>query len=193
MLKKMLIKFALICTVLSAPGYADNWQSENTKSRLQYTASFEQAPVSGAFKEFSVVYSVDEKGKPTRLAVKVSVASVDMGDSDINAVIRGSEWFNVTQYPHAFFASDNFAAIINSEGDNEFIATGILQLKGTKRSVSVPFSWQEISDKKSSMTGSLTLNRADFSIGSGEWANAEQIGLAVEVGFEILLTRSAKE
>jgi len=193
MLKKMLIKFTLISAVLSTPGYADNWQSENTKSRLHYTASFEQAPVNGAFKAFSVVYSVDEKGKPTRLTVKVSIASADMGNSDINAVILGSEWFNVAQYPHAFFASDNFAAIINSEGENEFIATGILQLKGTKRSVSVPLIWQEISDKKALMTGNLTLNRADFSIGSGEWANAEQIGLAVEVGFEILLTRSAKE
>lgn len=193
MLKKNVIKVTLICAVLSTPSYPADWKSDSAKSSLQYAASFEQSPVNGAFKEFSVFYTVNEKGKPTRLAVKVSIASANMGNSDINEVIRSSEWFNVAQYPQSIFISDNFKATINSERKNDFIASGILQLKGIKRSVSVPFSWQEISDKKASMSGNLILNRADFSIGTGEWASGEQIGLPVKVWFEVLLTRSTKE
>lgn len=193
MLKIIFIKFSLICAALSSPGYASDWQSDSAKSSLQYATSFEKSPVNGAFKEFSVLYTVNEKGKPTRLAVKVSIASADMHNSDINAVIRNGEWFNVAQYPQAVFASDNVKAIIISERTNDFIANGVLQLKGVKRLVSVPFRWQEISDTKALMTGNLTLNRADFSIGTGEWASGEQIGLPVKVWFEILLTRTAKE
>lgn len=193
MLKKIAIKFTLICSLLSIPGYGAVWQSDSAKSRLQYVASFEQSPVNGTFKEFSVFYAVNEKGKPIRLEVKVSIASVDMGDGDINEVIRSGEWFNVAQYPEAVFASDNIKATINSKRKNDFIASGILQLKGSKRLVSVPFRWQERSDGKASMSGNLLLNRADFSIGTGEWASGEQIGLAVKVLFEVQLTRSAEE
>jgi polyisoprenoid-binding protein YceI len=193
MLKKIAIKFTLICLPFSTPGYGADWQSDSAKSSLQYAVSFEQSPVKGTFKEFSVAYAVNEKGKPTRLQVKVSIASADMSNSDINEVISSGEWFNVDQYPQAIFASDNFKATINSGIKADFIARGILQLKGFKRSVSVPFRWQEISEGKASMTGNIILNRADFSIGTGEWASGDPIGLPVKVWFEVLLTRSAKE
>lgn len=193
MLKKMVIKFTLIFLIFSTSGYGADWQSDNAKSSLQYAASFEESPVKGTFKEFSVAYAVNEKGKPTRLEVKVSIASVDMDNSDINEVIRSVEWFNVDQYPQAVFASDNFKTTISRGIKNNFIARGILQLKGLKRSVSVPFHWREISDTKALMTGHLILNRADFSIGTGEWASGDQIGLPVKVWFEVLLTRSVKE
>ena len=145
--------------------------------------------MNGAFKEFSVSYSVNDKGKPSRLEVRVSTSSADMGNSELNEALRSREWFNVTQYPQAYFTSDNFKASMNNTAKNDFIANGELQLKGIKRPVSVPFNWHQISDGHASMTGKLILNRNDFSVGTGEWASAEQIGLAVKVYFNVLLIK----
>lgn len=190
MLNKFIIKFALICFVVSPPSLAADWQSDNSKSNLQYAASIEQAPINGAFKKFSVSYTVSENGEPIRLKVTVAVASADMGDNDINEVIQSEEWFDTAQFPEAVFLSENFKANVNSGGKNNFVANGTLQLKGIKRPVSVPFNWQRMSDGKASMTGKITLNRADFAIGTGEWASEEPIGLNINVWFDVRLFRS---
>jgi polyisoprenoid-binding protein YceI len=159
------------------------WQSDPTpkNSELSYSVNFEQLPINGEFKEFSVDYIAQQQ-----LRVVVDISSVDMGNADINQAIRDVDWFDIKSHRQAVFFSDEIKAV----GDNEFLAKGRLQLKGISQPVNVPFSWQPSTDS-ASMTGKLTLSRSDFAIGSPEWASGDQIGIDVDVSFAVEMLKHA--
>lgn len=195
---------ALALGVFCSLSTATDWQSDASQSQLSYAVSFEQLPLNGQFKEFSVDYTPRQK-----LRVVVDISSVDMGNSDINDAIRDADWFDIKQHSQAVFFSDN----INAVGEGEFMAKGTLQLKGIKKPVSVPFSWTpSISTSSSStsssstpatstkeptraakMSGKLTLSRSDSAIGSQEWASGDQIGIDVSVSFDVQMLKNVAE
>ena len=177
---------ALLCLLGFPVASATDWQSDPANSHLNFAPSYEGMPINGAFKEFSTSYQTDSQGQPNRLIVNIAITSADMGNSDLNEAIGAIDWFNISDFPQAQFISEEF-----SYGDDGiFLAKGTLQLKGFKKTITVPFRWQALSQDSASMTGELILSRNDFFIGTGEWASGEQIGLAVKVWFEVVFTRS---
>lgn len=181
----------LILTIylFSQLGLASGWQSDPKQSQLTYSVNFEQLPINGEFKTFTVDYAAEQQ-----LRVVVSIASVDMGNSDINQAIRDVDWFDIKSHGQAVFFSDKIKAV----GEEHYVAEGHLQLKGISHPVNVPFSWQpadnpQQSTKSASMTGQLTLSRSDFAIGSPEWASGDQIGLAVDVSFSVTMLSHAPQ
>jgi len=60
-----------------------------------------------------------------------------------------------------------------------------LNLKGVSEPVDVPFLWRQDAENpgRAIMSGQLTLQRSDFSIGIGDWSSGEQIGIDVSVSF----------
>ena len=190
---------ALALGVFCSLSTATDWQSDASQSELSYAVSFEQLPLNGQFKEFSVNYTPQQK-----LRVVVDISSVDMGNSDINDAIRDADWFDIKQHSQAVFFSDNIKAV----GEGEFMAEGTLQLKGIKKPVSVAFNWAPSSSTSSistpatstkepahaaKMSGKLTLSRSDFAIGSQEWASGDQIGIDVSVSFDVQMLKHVAE
>ena len=175
---------ALLCLLGFPVASATDWQSDPANSHLNFAPSYEGMPINGAFKEFSTSYQTDSQGQPNRLIVNIAITSADMGNSDLNEAIGAIDWFNISDFPEAQFISEEFS----DSGKGTFLARGTLQLKGFKKIVTVPFRWQVLSDSSASMTGELVLSRSDFSIGSGEWASGEQIGVAVKVWFDVAFT-----
>lgn len=180
---------SLFCLSGFPSAWAADWQSDAANSHLYFAPSFEGMPINGVFKQFSTIYKTDQQGQPSQLHVDIAVTSADMGNSDINEAIRAVDWFNVNDFPQATFVSEEF---INN-GENTFLAVGTLRLKGFTKPVTVPFHWHVISQERASMTGEVVLARTDFSIGTGEWASDDQIGLAVKIWFDVVLTRSATD
>lgn len=173
--------------LLSFPAVSETvWQSDSANSHLYFAPSYEGMPINGAFKQFSTTYQTDSQGQPDSLRVNIAITSADLGNSDLNKAIGAIDWFNISDFPQAQFISEEF-----SYGDEGiFLAKGTLQLKGFKKTITVPFRWRALSEDSASMTGELILSRNDFSIGTGEWASGKQIGLAVKVRFDVVFTRS---
>lgn len=182
-MKYFTLTIYLLSVLFSQLSTATNWQSEPAESELVYAVNFEQLPINGQFKEFSVDYIAEQQ-----LRVVVNIASVDMGNSDINQAIRDVDWFDIKNHSQAVFFSDNIKAV----GETEFVAEGQLQLKGISKPVTVPFSWQA-SAETVAMTGKLTLSRSDFAIGSPEWASGNQIGIDVSVSFAVKMLKNVSE
>jgi polyisoprenoid-binding protein YceI len=173
------MKYLALTALLFCPfSTAVDWQSDPSKSELTYAVNFEQLPLNGQFKDFVVNYSHQQQ-----LRVVVNISSVDMGNSDINEAIRDSDWFDIRQHRQAEFFSDT----INTLGEDQYTAQGMLQLKGISKPVTVPFSWNPAKTKTNSatMAGKLTLSRSEFAIGSPEWASGDQIGIDVDVSFSV--------
>jgi polyisoprenoid-binding protein YceI len=176
---------ALAATLLWQPSLATEWQSEVDNSQLNFAASFQNLPVNGRFKTFSVKCTTDQAARPVNLQVMVSVASGDMGNMEFNHEIQAFDWFNGADHSTAIFTSDHFEIAPETKAGVDYIAHGKLQLKGVERAVAVPFDWHQISHNQVAMRGELSLDRSDFGIGQGEWATGEQIGLAVRVWFDV--------
>ena len=185
-MKHLILTIYLLSALFSQLSTATNWQSEPAESELVYAVNFEQLPINGQFKEFSVDYSHQQQ-----LRVVVDISSVDMGNSDINEAIRDSDWCDIKSHSQAVFFSD----AINTIGENQYAAQGTLQLKGISKPVTVPFSWNPEDTKANSaaMVGKLTLNRSDFAIGSQEWASGDQIGIDVTVSFDVQMLQHASK
>ncbi|MGH8224279.1 MAG: YceI family protein [Woeseiaceae bacterium] len=173
----------LLC-LAALPTVAQEWRMLDD-STFTFETTFEDTTLPGRFERFEVALDFDPR-KPGdgRLRVTVDLAAANMDDPDINEAIAGPEWFDVAAHPQAVYESDE----IVERAPGQFVARGVLTLKGKCRPVEVPFSWLESADT-TEMRGELTLARTDFDVGSGEWATDEQIGVDVRLQFALRLKR----
>lgn len=180
---RLKIVTALFSVLLATSLQAAQWQMLPQHSQLTYLASYEGQHVSGVFHLFTVTLDFDsQQPQLGTLQVTVQTASADMNSSDVNNAIEGRQWFDAKQYPIATFISQK----IHEQSPGHYVAQGILSLKGVKKTVQVPFTWQASGDK-ATMTGRINLRRTDFNIGTGEWSSGKAIGLDVILSYDIRL------
>ena len=164
---------------------AAEWRSDRADSELRFTATFENSPAPGFFRKFDVsvkLMPADLAG--SRIDVVIAVPSADMSSVEINDAIRGPDWFDAGRFPVAeFHATD-----VRSAGTNRYLAVGTLKVKDVTRSIEVPFTWKSEGDA-ATMDGGLTITRAAFHIGRGEWLSTKMIGPDVNVHFSVHLRK----
>jgi polyisoprenoid-binding protein YceI len=174
----------LLLMLAAVPAQATEWRMQSG-SEFTFEATFESVASPGRFAEFDVVLEFDAADPGAgRLRVTVNLAAADMGDADMNAIIADPIWFDVGNFPQAVYESEQ----IEARAPGEFVATGVLNLKGISKTVTVPFSWSE-QDARANMRGQFVLQRIDFKVGSGEWATGDAIGLDVKLQFDLSLER----
>jgi len=184
--KKLIVSIGLCAAAVGSFARAADWRMDPAGSKLEFVATFEKAPVPGAFKEFDARLRFDP-AKPAggALDVTISVASADMSVADVNKEIGGKDWFDYAGFPRAEFHSTE----LRSSGGDRYIARGTLSLKGTKQPLEVPFSWRASGDG-AVMEGEFAVKRGAFGIGAGEWAKSEVIGSEVKVKFRVNLRKA---
>lgn len=177
--------FAILAVVVSQAAAAAEWKMDAAASRLDFAATFEQAPAPGVFKQFDTRLAFDgDAPAGGKLDVTIRVATADMGNADINKAIAGPEWFDFARHPQAAFQSSEIRRV---EG-NRYLARGTLTLKGVRRPVEVPFTWSAAGDA-ATMEGEFTVPRGPFNIGTGEWVATNVIGPDVKVKFRVRLRK----
>ena len=171
----------------SGHALAADWKMDPAPSRLEFVATFEKTAAPGVFKEFDTRLVRFEPDKPeaAKLDVTVKVTSADMKNGDVNRAIRGPEWFDFARFPQAEFHAEDIRRV----APGRYLARGVLTLKGVKQALEVPFAWQE-SANAATMDGELNVERLQFGIGTGEWANGSTIGLGVRVKFNVRLRKA---
>lgn len=179
---------ALAATVLllaAADAEAADWTMDAATSRLEFAATFEGNAAPGVFKEFDTRMHFDaDKPAEGRIDVVIVVATADMNSADVNKAIGGSDWFDFARFPRAEF----HAADIRRVGANQYLARGLLNLKGVQQPVEVPFSWVA-ADGTARMDGELIVKRGAFGIGAGQWMSTKVIGPDVTIKFSVRLRK----
>ena len=172
--------------LISTQALAADWKLDPAPSRLEYVATFEKTAAPGVFKEFDARLARFEPDKPegAKIDVTVKITSADMKNGDVNRAIRGPEWFDFAKFPQAEFHAEDIRRV----AAGRYLARGVLSLKGAKKELEVPFTWQE-SGNAATMEGELNVERLQFGIGTGEWANGSTIGLGVRVKFNVRLRK----
>jgi polyisoprenoid-binding protein YceI len=166
--------------------HAAEWRIDLAGSKLEYTATLQKTRALGIFKEFEMRVRFDENRlADSRADVTVVMASVDMIDAEVNKAIRGLDWFDSARFPQAEFQTSDIRRV----GENSYLARGALTVKGVAQQIEVPFVWTSEADT-ATITGELTVARAVFHIGLGEWASTDVVAPDVTVKFRVKLRRT---
>ncbi|MEO7917474.1 MAG: YceI family protein, partial [Dokdonella sp.] len=109
------------------------------------------------------------------------LSSVTTGDSDRDGALPGDEFFNVDKFPKAHFVSRRFR-----QDGKQVIADGTLTMKGVSKPVSLAVT---VNPAVTGATMSVTseLNRLDFNVGSGDYADTSTIGETIKVDAQLKL------
>lgn len=178
--RSLLLALALI---VAAPGAAATDYVQAAGSSLTFAGSYQGETFIGRFPGFSTRLSFDPAQLAgARLDVSISLASATTGIGDYDAELRGPSFFDSARFAQARYRASAFRSL----GGNRYAADGTLRLRGVSRPVTLEFTWTP--GAKPVLAGKATVQRLDFGVGSGEWADTDAlpdtIAIATRVVFQ---------
>ena len=177
----MLRGAALIAAIASLPVCAEECYSvDASRGSVAYEVKQAGSPFRGQFNRFGGEVCLAAE-RVTRIDVWLDPASVDSGLPEIDAALKEKDFFAVAQYPRVVYASQS----VEARG-NTHLARGMLQMKGNRRNFDVAFTLRREAGSVVA-SGTLTLNRLDYGIGTGEWSNTKWLSSEVKVDFRTTL------
>jgi len=182
-MKKARMLVLLGALALAPLGRAVEYTSVQTdKSAIGFVVHEMGVPVDGKFGKFAVQVAFDP-AKPAsgKAAIDLDVGSIDAGSAEANGEVVGKLWFDAQTYPKARFES----TAIKSVGANRYEVSGKITIKGRTRDVAAPFTLTP-QGKDAAFDGAFVLQRADFAIGEGEWADFGTVANEIQVKFHFL-------
>jgi len=175
-------RLAVLCIALSPAAPAQS--VDPSHSELVFVTRMMGVPVQGRFTRWDATLQFDPRhAQAGRVALRIDIASATFVASEVSAEARRAVWFDAAQFPQAAFDS----ASIKPLGGGRFEMSGRLTLKGRERDLVIPVNLAQ-TGSTGRASGSFTLQRLDFGIGTGEWADASLVEHEVQVRFQIALT-----
>ena len=167
----------------TAPGAAA-FELEPTGSSLTFTAVQQAAKFESRFGRFTALIRFDPAQPETgSITARIDLGSVDTGNPERDEVLRGADWFNLSQWPEAVFTAER----IVRAGDG-YAASGALALRDVTRPVTLQFRWTPgAAGQPARLVGSAALERLAFGVGQGDWRDTTYVGNTVDVRVDIRL------
>lgn len=174
---------ALSATALPARA-ADYVQAPG--STLAFAGMYQGEAFSGRFPGFTTRLSFDPKALAgAKLEVTIPMATATAGNPDYDGELRGASFFDAGKFAQARYVASRFRAL----GGNQYAADGTLTLRGVGKPVTLTFTWTP--GTAPVLAGKATVQRLDFGVGSGEWADTGTIPNAIAISTRVVL-RPAK-
>ncbi|RON50152.1 YceI family protein [Pseudomonas frederiksbergensis] len=163
-------QFAAIAAALvfAVSAHAVEYNQVNAAaSQISFTFSQFGSRVYGTFSQFEGTLDFDTQNPAAaHAALSIQLASIDAGSSDANTELQKPAWFDTEHYPLGLFKSTSVKAL----GGDRYLFTGDLTLKTVTHPVQVQVELKAESGI-GVFVGEFALNRDDFQIGAGEWAD----------------------
>ncbi len=174
--------FTLVSLALAAVAHAVPYQAvQMDKSSVSF--SFKQMGVGmdGHFAKFSTQLSFDPaKPEQTKASIEIDLASVDTGSGEADQEVVGKSWFNTGAFPKALFVAKQ----VKQTAPNAYEVLGTLTIKGRARDIKVAMKHTP-QGKQGLLSGSFTLQRADYAIGEGMWSKFDVVANDIQVNFQL--------
>lgn len=176
-------RLAVLCLLLPLAAGARDWQSVAAESELGFRAEAQGEAFDGRFGGFEVRLSFDPAAlDAARLDVAIELDSVDSRNAERDEMLAEAEFFDSRREPRASYRARRFTAL----ADGRFRADGELTLRGTTRPVALTFAWRE-EGATAQLDGGARIDRLEFAVGSGDWADPTLIAREVEVSTRVVL------
>ena len=181
-LRTALVCILLLTSLVALPAHATSYRANPKSSTLTFSSSYQGETFSGRFGRFDANIAFDPANLGTsRFDVTINLASADTQNSERDDTLKGADFFNVAKMPTAHYMATKFRSL----GGNRYAADGTLALRGVTKPVTLNFVW--IAGVIVALTGDASVNRLDFGVGAGEWADTSTIGNAVKVHTSLIL------
>lgn len=163
--------------------FAGNWQLDEARSNIGFQYQAMGATLDGEFPRYQADIQLDpSRPEQARILLDVTTAKTDAGNPDATAEVASPLFFDSRRYPTARFASNS----IQPQGNGRFLVEGKLSVKGMTRPTRIPVLLKTEGGNQR-LTGAFTLNRLDYKIGEGMWADTSALANEVRVAFSLLL------
>jgi polyisoprenoid-binding protein YceI len=182
LIRALLPAFMLSASAASTAGEAPAFLPVAAQSSLSFTGSQQGEKFTGSFHEFDarVAYAPEQLAS-SRISATIKMKSLDSKSQDRDSALIGPEWFEVAKFPIASFRTTAIRMTPTGPvGDAE------LTIKSATKHLAFPFSWK-MEGGKAVLDARVTLDRLDFGVGTGEWADEGIAGRKVEVSVHLVL------
>lgn len=181
MLSRLSFAFALLLPVASF-ATATHWQIEPGKSQLTFTATQNDAPVSGSFAKFNgEIYFDATNLAESKVDIIVDMNSITASYSDLVDTLKMPDWFNVKVFPKAEFKANSFT----KTADNSFTAAGTLTIRDKSQPTTLTFTLSDTTPTATHASGTATVKRSAFGVGQGEWSSTNEVKDDVQINFTV--------
>ena len=161
---------ALAADYVQAPG-----------SRLAFSGTYQGEAFTGTFPGFTTRLSFDPKQLASaKLEVKIPLATTVTSNNSYDSELRGAAFFDASKFPQASFTATKFRSL----GGNRYAADGQLSLHGINKPVTLNFEWTPGASPV--LTGRASVQRLDFGIGGGQWADTKLIPNAIAISTKVV-------
>lgn len=182
-MKLRVLLAALLATPLLASAATYNTINSDS-SQVEFYYGQMGVDMEGIFQTIDGQISFDStQPENASVTLQVKTSSVDTGSSEADEEVQKKEWFDTTQYPDAVFTSES----IQKTGDNTFLVSGVLSIKGHEQKIEFPATMTE-ENGQALFQGSFEMKRGDFAVGEGAWSTFEIVANEVRVDFSIVAT-----
>ncbi len=170
-LAAMLATPALGAEYVQAPG-----------SSLAFASRYDGELFTGRFADFDTRISFDPaQPEAGTLDVTIGLASADTGNADRDATLKTGDFFDVGRFAQARYTASGFRRL----DDGQYQADGTLELRGVRKPVTLTFSWT--AGAQPVLAGRAVVQRLDFGVGGGDWADTGTIPDAVNISTRVVL------
>jgi polyisoprenoid-binding protein YceI len=173
--------FTLAFTLAASTVQASHFAAQ-PGSRLQFTAAYEGEAFTGRFDKFDASIRFDPKDLAhSRFDVRIPLSSAHTDNDERDDALLGPDFFDAAGRPEARYEATRFVLL----KDGRWRADGTLTLRGVKKLV--PLYFRITGGDKPVLEGNATVNRLDFKVGTGDWADLDLIPNQVKVSTRLLL------
>lgn len=155
-------------------------------STLTFATRYQGEVFSGRFSNFRTRLSFDPNQlAEARLDVLIALGSAGTANEDRDETLQGPDFFHSSRFPQARYRASTFRHL----GGNQYAADGTLSLRGASQPVTLTFTWTP--GAQPVLSGKATVNRLDFGVGAGDWADLKLIPNTVAVSTRVMLNPAA--
>ncbi len=175
---------SLAAMLLATGGGASAQNVLIDKSEIRFLSRQGGGNIDGRFRKWKA--NVDFRPKEiakSKAEFEIELASIAMGSEESEAEIKRAPWFDTAHYPVARFLS----TAMKNVGVDRYEISGQLSLKGITKDVVVPFALKKDAAGNSVAEGQFTLNRLDFRLGDGRYADTTSVANEVAVRIRMVL------
>jgi cytochrome b561 len=151
-------------------------------STLQFQGTQQGEKFTGSVRTFDAKIAFDPSDLTgSGFDVSMQLKTIDSRNSERDAAMQTTDWFDTAHFPLATFKTVGFRS--TSSG---VVADADLTLRGKTRRIVFPFQFQKTA-AGATLDARVALNRLDFGLGAGEWADDSMIGHRVDVLVHLVL------
>lgn len=162
-------------------------QIQEDKSSISFVFKQMNVPVEGVIKSFKSQISFDP-AKPAlaKAEMEIAIASIDAGSDEANDAVVDKPWFNAKVFPVIRFVSTSIKPV----GNDRFVVAGKMSIKGRTLDAKTLGTFHR-EGGNGVFEGSFALNRGDYGIGEGSWADFGTVANEVQIKFRLVASAAA--